>query len=120
MPKSEQAGFGAGCFWHVEHAFRQEKGVINVTSGYEGGHTKDPSYEDVCTGETGHAETVQVEFDPEVLSYEKLLAIFWSIHDPTIASFTPLMARKASSTPQKHPAAKMAFPISTSEDSSLF
>ena len=78
-----QATFAAGCFWHVEEAFRQMKGVINVTSGYTGGTMKTPSYEDVCSDETGHTEAVQVEFDPKQVSYEKLLDRFWEIHDPT-------------------------------------
>jgi len=75
--------FAAGCFWHVEHAFRQVPGVIEVESGYTGGHVDRPSYEDVCHGDTGHAEAVRVEYDPEQVSYEDLLAVFWRCHDPT-------------------------------------
>ena len=79
----EKAAFAAGCFWHVEAAFRKVKGVISVESGYTGGSMEKPSYEDVCSGKTGHAEAVLVEFDPTKVSYEKLLEIFWSIHNPT-------------------------------------
>ncbi|NQV55092.1 MAG: peptide-methionine (S)-S-oxide reductase MsrA [Rhodospirillales bacterium] len=77
------ATFGAGCFWGIEDAFRRIDGVIDAVSGYSGGATSNPSYEDVCTGTTGHTEVVQVEFDPDKVSYEKLLDVFWDIHDPT-------------------------------------
>jgi len=79
----QHATFGAGCFWGVEEAFRTVDGVLGTATGYMGGTTRNPSYEQVCTGETGHAEVVQVTFDPARVSYEQLLAIFWSIHDPT-------------------------------------
>ncbi|MBE0429691.1 MAG: peptide-methionine (S)-S-oxide reductase MsrA [Thermoleophilia bacterium] len=79
----EKAIFAAGCFWHVEDAFRGVKGVESAVSGYTGGHTDNPSYSEVCTGKTGHAESVLVEFDPAAVSYEDLLAVFWSMHDPT-------------------------------------
>ena len=79
----EQAVFGAGCFWGVEAVFRQVKGVVNATSGFMGGTLKNPTYEDVCTGKTKHAEVVRLEYDPDVVSYEELLHIFWNIHDPT-------------------------------------
>lgn len=79
----EKATFGAGCFWGVEARFRKVEGVIDVVSGYAGGHTKDPTYKEVCTNKTGHAEVVQVTYDPSIVSYEDLLEIFWNIHNPT-------------------------------------
>jgi peptide-methionine (S)-S-oxide reductase len=80
---TEKAMFGAGCFWGVEEAFRRVPGVIEAVSGYAGGHTENPTYREVCTDRTGHAEVVQVEFDPERLSYPQLLEVFWQVHDPT-------------------------------------
>jgi peptide-methionine (S)-S-oxide reductase len=80
---TEIATFGAGCFWGIEAAFRSVPGVVDAAAGYSGGHMPDPTYKDVCTDETGHAEVVQVTFDPAQLSYEKLLDTFWQIHDPT-------------------------------------
>ena len=80
---SEMATFGAGCFWGIEAAFRRVPGVIDTAAGYSGGHMPNPTYEDVCTDETGHAEVVQVTFDPAKVSYEQLLDVFWQIHDPT-------------------------------------
>ncbi len=79
----EKATFGAGCFWGVEEAFRHFPGVKSTVVGYAGGHLKNPTYKDVCTDRTGHAEVVQVEFDPAEVSYEKLLEVFFSSHDPT-------------------------------------
>ncbi|HEY2711798.1 MAG TPA: peptide-methionine (S)-S-oxide reductase MsrA [Chthoniobacterales bacterium] len=79
----EKATFGAGCFWGVEETFRATPGVTNATSGYAGGTTENPSYRDVCSHTTGHAEVVEVEFDPAQVSYEQLLDVFWSNHDPT-------------------------------------
>lgn len=80
---SEQATVGAGCFWGVEHVFRQVPGVTEAISGYSGGSTPNPTYEQVCSHTTGHAEVVQVTFDPDRLTYEQLLEIFWAMHDPT-------------------------------------
>ena len=77
------ATFGAGCFWGVEVSFRQVNGVTDAAAGYLGGHFENPTYEDVCSGKTGHAEVVQVEFDPAVVSYGELLDVFWQSHDPT-------------------------------------
>jgi peptide-methionine (S)-S-oxide reductase len=77
------AAFGAGCFWGVEEAFSNVKGVIATAVGYMGGTLKNPSYKDVCTGQTGHAEVVQVTYEPSIVSYEQLLDVFWSVHDPT-------------------------------------
>ena len=80
---AEQATFGGGCFWCIEAAFEELDGVESVTSGYAGGHVDDPSYREVCSGNTGHAEVVQVEYDPDVVSYEGLLEVFFTVHDPT-------------------------------------
>lgn len=83
MGKSEKATFAAGCFWGVEEALRKIKGVKDTVVGYMGGVVKNPTYKQVCTGATGHKEVCQVEFDPEVISYEELLEHFWKFHDPT-------------------------------------
>ena len=80
---TEKATFGAGCFWGVEATFRELDGVIDAAVGYEGGHTPDPTYQDVCTDQTGHVEVVEVTYDPAQIQYEKLLDTFWSSHDPT-------------------------------------
>ncbi len=81
--KTEKATFGAGCFWGVEATFRQIKGVIDTAVGYAGGNMKNPTYEDVCTDGTGHAEVVEITYDPSKVSYDKLLEVFWSNHNPT-------------------------------------
>lgn len=78
-----KATFGAGCFWCVEHEFRKIKGVTSTAVGYMGGNLRNPTYEDVCSDQTGHAEVVQVEFDPSVISYTQILDVFWHCHDPT-------------------------------------
>jgi peptide-methionine (S)-S-oxide reductase len=78
-----KATFGAGCFWGVESAFRQVKGVTDAAVGYAGGTTKNPTYQDVCTDRTGHAEVVELDFDPAQVSYEELVRVFFEIHDPT-------------------------------------
>ena len=79
----EIALFGAGCFWGVEAEFRKLKGVKNTAVGYSGGSLKNPTYQDVCTGTTGHAEVVRIEFDPDKVSYKELLDTFWNNHNPT-------------------------------------
>ncbi len=80
---TERATFAAGCFWGVEAYFGRVQGVVRTTAGYSGGTTRNPSYEQVCGGGTGHAESVLVEYDPSIVSYERLLYHFWKIHDPT-------------------------------------
>ena len=83
MSETELATFGGGCFWCVEAVFDELSGVESVTSGYAGGHVEDPTYEAVCSGTTGHAEVVQVAYDPDVVSYRDLLEVFFAVHDPT-------------------------------------
>src|SRR5262249_19026682 len=81
--QTELADFGVGCFWCMEAEVQRVAGVISVASGFAGGHTENPTYQEVCTGDTGHAEVTQIEFDPQKISYEKLLKYFWDAHDPT-------------------------------------
>jgi peptide-methionine (S)-S-oxide reductase len=81
--RTEKATFGAGCFWGVEEIFRNLKGVLSTAVGYAGGAKENPTYEDVCTDKTGHAEVVEVEFDPSQITYHELLDVFWSNHNPT-------------------------------------
>ena len=80
---TEVATFGAGCFWKPEAVLRELPGVVDTAVGYEGGHVENPTYEQVCSGETGHAEVTRVTFDPDVVSYEELVEAFWALHDPT-------------------------------------
>jgi peptide-methionine (S)-S-oxide reductase len=81
--KLKTAVFGGGCFWCIEAVFERVKGVVSVTSGYAGGETENPNYRDVCSGTTGHAEVVKIEYDPSIIGYEELLEVFWKAHDPT-------------------------------------
>jgi peptide-methionine (S)-S-oxide reductase len=80
---TQTATFGAGCFWGVEYVFERVPGVLQTEVGYAGGHTENPTYRDVCSHGTGHAEVLRVEFDPSVVSFEQLLEVFWAMHDPT-------------------------------------
>lgn len=83
MMTLDKATFAAGCFWHVEATFRKVKGVVSTRVGYTGGKLDNPTYRDVCTDRTGHAEAIEVEYDPALVSYDDLLSVFWDIHDPT-------------------------------------
>jgi peptide-methionine (S)-S-oxide reductase len=80
---TKKATFAAGCFWGVEAAFRRVKGILNTQTGYTGGIFQNPTYRDVRSGKTGHAESVMLEYDPQAISYDELLEVFWEIHDPT-------------------------------------
>ncbi|MBI2145699.1 peptide-methionine (S)-S-oxide reductase MsrA, partial [Candidatus Woesearchaeota archaeon] len=82
-PQLEKATFAAGCFWGIEAEFRQIKGVVSTQVGYTGGHMPNPTYKDVCSDGTGHAEAVEITYNPEKVSYDKLLKVFWENHDPT-------------------------------------
>jgi len=79
----DKATFAAGCFWHVEATFRKVKGVVSTRVGYIGGRLENPTYKDVCTDRTGHAEAIELEYDPVLVSYDNLLSVFWDMHDPT-------------------------------------
>ena len=79
----EKAVFGAGCFWHIQDKFKKVNGVMSTSVGYSGGNIKSPTYEQVCTGNTGHAEVVEIDYDPKVVTYSELLNVFWSCHNPT-------------------------------------
>jgi peptide-methionine (S)-S-oxide reductase len=81
--KTEKATLGGGCFWCVEAVYETLPGILSVTSGYAGGQTANPTYEDICTGKTGHAEVVQIEYDPAKISYQRIIDLFWEAHDPT-------------------------------------
>jgi peptide-methionine (S)-S-oxide reductase len=83
MNSTETATFGTGCFWCTEAIFKELEGVISVMPGYSGGHTVNPSYKEVCSGETGHAECTQIVYDPTKISYDELLEVFFKVHDPT-------------------------------------
>ena len=85
---------GGGCFWCVEAVFKELQGVLSVQSGYAGGHTERPRYKEVCSGNTGHAEVVRVEYDPAAVSFDDLLRVFFTIHDPTPVSYTHLRAHE--------------------------
>ena len=80
---TRKATLGGGCFWCVEAVYERMPGILSVTSGYAGGQTENPTYDDICTGKTGHAEVVQIEYDPEKISYQKIIDLFWDAHDPT-------------------------------------
>ena len=83
MKETQKATFGAGCFWCVEAVFERLEGVIDVIPGYSGGHKKNPTYREICTGTTGHAEVAQITFDPKIITFNDLLNMFWKSHDPT-------------------------------------
>tara|TARA_B100000378_G_scaffold121006_1_gene97419 strand:+ start:412 stop:996 length:585 start_codon:yes stop_codon:yes gene_type:complete len=83
MAQTETATMGGGCFWCVEAVYQRVEGVLSVKPGYAGGHVKNPTYKEICTGQTGHAEVAQIEFDPAQVTYEQILNVFWQAHDPT-------------------------------------
>ena len=125
---TQVATLGGGCFWCVEAVYERLAGIKSVVSGYAGGTRPNPTYEEVCTGTTGHAEVVQVEFDPEVISYEKILELFWKAHDPTTLNrqgadagtqyrslilFADQAQRKAAETSKREAAKRFQRPIVT-------
>ncbi|SVB78045.1 uncharacterized protein METZ01_LOCUS230899 [marine metagenome] len=83
MAQTETATLGGGCFWCVEAVYQRVEGVLSVKPGYAGGHVKNPTYKEICTGQTGHAEVAQIEFEPSKITYEQILNVFWQAHDPT-------------------------------------
>ena len=83
MAQTETATLGGGCFWCVEAVYQRVEGVLSVKPGYAGGHVKNPTYKEICTGQTGHAEVAQIKFDPAQVTYEQILNVFWQAHDPT-------------------------------------
>ena len=83
MAQTEIATLGGGCFWCVEAVYQRVKGVLSVKPGYAGGHTQNPTYKEICTGKTGHAEVAQINFDTNIITYEQILNVFWQSHDPT-------------------------------------
>ena len=88
--KKSLATFSGGCFWCMVHPFDQLPGILKVVSGYTGGHVENPTYEEVCTGKTGHTEAIQITYDPDQMSYQELLTIYWQQTDPTAVSYTHL------------------------------
>jgi peptide-methionine (S)-S-oxide reductase len=104
--KLEKATFGAGCFWGVEEAFRKVTGVVATRGGFLGGNTKNPSYEDVCSGKTGHTEVVEVSYDPARIAYDDLVHIFWNIHDPTFEAKAQYQSVIFYHTPEQEAVAK--------------
>lgn len=104
--KLEKATFGAGCFWGVQEAYRKMKGVVATRVGYLGGEKESPTYEEVCSGKTGHTEVVEVEYDPSLISYDDLLHVFWNVHDPTFPAKTQYQSVIFYHSPKQEAAAR--------------